>query len=110
MKDSDEKKQITGYNSWWCLVFYDLPNDTSSAKTASAKFRRWLLESGGNKFWSCCWIKFCASREKLESFTAEIKKNLPPDGNVKVLGVTDKQFGQIQIMWGKMRKPEPLAD
>ena len=34
-----------------------------------------------------------------------IEDYLPPDGQVRVLVVTEKQFERMRVYWGKMRKP-----
>jgi len=31
--------------------------------------------------------------------------NLPPDGEVRLLAITDKQYERMRVFWGKMRKP-----
>ena len=50
-----------------------------------------------------------ASEEQAETFLGRIEKFLPPDGEVRVLTITDKQFERMRIFWGKMRKPPEPA-
>ncbi len=34
--------------------------------------------------------------------------HLPPDGEVRVITITDKQFERMEVFWGKLRRaPEP---
>lgn len=47
------------------------------------------------------YIRHCASRESLEVHIKRIKSILPESGKVSLLSVTDKQYGDIFIFWGK---------
>ncbi len=33
-----------------------------------------------------------------------VERNVPPDGEVRILTVTDKQFERMQVFFGRMRK------
>ena len=35
----------------------------------------------------------------------DIKDHLPLDGEVRVMKITDKQFGRIEIFFGKLSQP-----
>lgn len=52
-----------------------------------------------------------SSKENAEVHIGRIERNLPPDGEVRVLTVTDKQFERMRIFWGKTRSPpeKPLC-
>ena len=41
------------------------------------------------------YMKYCPSTENAESVKEKIKKIVPKYGNVKVIQITDKQFGNI---------------
>ena len=34
---------------------------------------------------------------------------LPPDGEVRLLTITDKQFERMRVFWGRKRKPTEPA-
>ena len=55
------------------------------------------------------YARHCPSKENAEVHLARIERNLPPDGEVRVITITDKQFERMQIFWGKMRKPPEPA-
>jgi CRISPR-associated protein Cas2 len=40
----------------------------------------------------------------MEVHVKRIQKNLPPKGHVGILTVTDKQFGMMQVFFGKEEK------
>jgi len=101
-----KKKNIfSGYSLSWLFVMYDLPYDTSEAKTAAAKFLRHLKKEGYTKLVDRgkFMIRHCGPGNA-EKQIEKIKDILPPDAMVRILQVTDKQFGRMVNLWGKMRK------
>ncbi|MBM3968145.1 MAG: CRISPR-associated endonuclease Cas2 [Planctomycetes bacterium] len=92
----------------WLLVMFDLPTDTKKARKAYSLFRKSLLRAGFNKMQYSVYSRHCASLEQAESFVANVIKELPPDGEVRVMTITDKQFERMDVFQGKSRKiPEP---
>jgi len=102
-----ETKKITGYNLTWLWVMYDLPYDASAAKTAAAKFLRRLKREGYTKLINRgkFLIRHC-NLSIAEKQINLIKSIIPPDAEVRILQVTDKQFSRMINLWGKIRKPE----
>ena len=93
-----------GLNTMWVIVLFDLPTDTKQAKKQYAKFRKNLLEDGFSMMQYSVYMRHCASDENAEVHTQRVKTFLPPDGEVRIIKITDKQFGRIQIFYGKKRK------
>jgi len=55
------------------------------------------------------YIRHCASRENMEVHLKRVKSYLPEYGKVGVLYITDKQFGEMQVFYGKKAdKPKPV--
>ncbi len=96
---------LSGYRCMWVLAMFDLPTDTRQARRHYTQFRKSLLRNGFTQMQYSVYIRHCASKENAEVHTARIECNLPPDGEVRVMTVTDKQFERMQIFWGKRRKP-----
>ena len=46
-----------------------------------------------------------ASEESVEAVRGQVRKAVPPHGQVRLLAVTDHQFGKMEIYVGKKRKP-----
>ncbi len=97
--------ELSGYRCMWLLAMFDLPTDTPKARRAYALFRKTLLLDGFTMMQYSVYIRHCASRENLAVHAGRIKRNLPGDGEVRLLKITDKQYEQMQVFWGKMRKP-----
>ncbi len=99
---------VNGYRCMWVLAMFDLPTDSKKARKHYTQFRRHLLEDGFTMMQYSVYARHCASKENAEVHTQRIKRALPPDGEVRVITITDKQFERMSVFWGKMRKaPEP---
>ena len=92
------------YRIMWILVFFDLPTETKKERKEYTKFRKLLLNDGFTMFQFSIYIRHCSSRENLIVHVKKIKKHLPPDGHVGILKITDKQFGLMDIFYGKQKE------
>jgi CRISPR-associated protein Cas2 len=94
----------------WVLVFFDLPTDTAAERKVAAKFRKEILRDGFNMFQFSIYMRHCPSRENAEVHIKRVKEQLPEKGHVGILCVTDKQFGMMEIFYGKeeAEKETPL--
>ena len=85
----------------WVLVFFDLPTETKRDKKAYAMFRKNLIQDGFTMFQFSIYIRHCASQENAEVHIKRVKSFLPKFGKVGILCITDKQFGNIDLFFGK---------
>ncbi len=88
----------------WILVFFDLPTETKKDKKAYTDFRKKLQCDGFTMFQFSIYVRHCTSRENADVHIKRVKSFLPEFGKVGILCVTDKQFGDIQLFYGK--KPQ----
>lgn len=88
----------------WLIVFFDLPTDTKKERKAAAVFRQHLLKDGFTMFQFSIYIRHCASKENMEVHTKRISTFIPTYGKVGIMGITDKQFEEIKLFYGK--KPQ----
>lgn len=93
----------------WLVAMFDLPVDTQMARKQYALFRKTLLKDGFSKMQFSVYIRHCASEENADVHIARVEKALPPDGEVRLLSITDKQFERMRVFWGKIRKPTEPA-
>ena len=84
---------------------FDLPTGTKKARRDYTRFRNHLLKDGFRQMQYSVYIRHCPSQENLDVHVNRIRSHLPPDGEVRVLAVTEKQFERMLIFWGKRRKP-----
>ena len=82
------------------LVFFDLPVVTRAERRAYTVFRRFLINDGYDM------IQFSVYGRILNGNDAEVKHmkrlidNLPPNGSVRCLSVTEKQFASMKLLVG----------
>ena len=91
----------------WVLCFFDLPTETKIERMRHTQFRKDLLRDGFSRFQLSIYLRHCSSVENAEVHIKRIKSMMPPEGSVSILCITDKQFGKIQIFYGKKEKPAP---
>lgn len=94
----------------WVMVMFDLPTETKQDIRNYTDFRKRLLNDGFGLFQFSMYVRHCSSRENAEVHMKRVKSFLPPKGNVGIMCVTDKQFGDIELFHGKQEKSvEPPA-
>lgn len=87
----------------WIVAMFDLPMDTKAARREYAQFRKRLMRDGFTKMQFSVYVRHCASEENAEVHLARVERIVPPDGEVRLLQITDKQFERMRVYWGKMR-------
>ena len=93
----------------WIVTMFDLPTDTRRAQRAYNDFRKFLLNDGFFMMQFSVYARHCASEENARVHRKRIYGFLPPEGEVRVLSITDKQYERMQIYYGKMRKKAEKA-
>ena len=79
----------------WIIALFDLPVVTKAERKKASKFRNYLLDLGFEMVQFSVYMKHCACKEQAEVIQNRIKVEVPNYGNVKLLQITDKQFGAI---------------
>ena len=100
---------ISKYRVMWILVFFDLPTETKTDRKRATGFRKALIDDGFTMFQFSIYIRHCASAANAEVHIKRIQSFLPQFGKVGILCITDKQFGDLHLYFGKKPSPLPLA-
>jgi len=87
----------------WVFVLFDLPTETKTDIKNYAKFRKQMLHDGFQMFQFSIYVRHCSSRENAEVHIKRTKANLPPNGHVGILCITDKQFEMMELFHGRER-------
>ena len=96
-----------GFRTVWVVAMFDLPTNTAKARRAYTDFRKNLLEDGFVMLQYSVYARHCPSEENMLVHEGRIRTNLPPVGEVRVLSLTDRQFGRMKVFHGKKaRKTE----
>ena len=93
------------YQAVWLVALFDLPTDTPEARKAYGEFRKSLLKDGFSMLQYSVYGRYCPSEEKAKVHRRRIAVNLPPDGEVRVVTLTDVQYGKMEIFHGNQRRP-----
>ena len=101
--------RLSGYRTVWIFTMFDLPTDTKKARKDYTRFRTNLLKDGFIMLQYSVYVRHCASEENADVHYKRVRRFLPPDGEVRLLRVTEKQFGRMECYLGKSRKPTEHA-
>lgn len=92
---------ISEIKSVWLMVMFDLPVVTKDEKREYTRFRKYLLREGFLQLQFSVYAKFFSSRENAKKYFSYIKTTVPPGGRVRLIMITDKQFGDMVSIYGK---------
>ncbi|MEG0560768.1 MAG: CRISPR-associated endonuclease Cas2 [Rikenellaceae bacterium] len=95
--------RFSEYRIMWVLVFFDLPTETKKERKEASLFRKRLLMDGFTMFQFSIYIRHASSRENADVHINRVKVLLPPSGQVGILCITDKQFGLMELFYGKKK-------
>ncbi|SFV87988.1 CRISPR-associated protein Cas2 [hydrothermal vent metagenome] len=103
-----------GLQTMWVIVLFDLPTESKRMRKDYTHFRKFLLEDGFTMMQYSVYMRHSSSEENAQVHTRKVKLCLPPDGEVRIIKITDKQFGRIEVFYGKKRQsieqaPEQLS-
>lgn len=93
----------------WVIAMFDLPVDTPQHRKAYARFRKDLIEDGFTMMQFSVYRRHCASMENAGVHVDRMGKRLPPEGEVRFLVITDKQYSRIRTFVGRKRQPQPTS-
>ena len=95
---------ISGYRAMWVIVLFDLPTNTQEEKRNHARFRESIRGEGFTMLQYSVYARSCPSEENAQVHCTRVQQLLPPKGEVRILLLTDKQFGRMKIFVGRMKK------
>lgn len=82
------------------MVFFDLPMVTRTEKRAYTQFRKFLLNDGYDMIQFSVYGRILYGTDAEEKHMKRLLANLPPEGSVRILTVTEKQFGSMKLLVG----------
>ncbi len=92
------------FRAMWLFALYDLPVDTKEMRREYTSFHKALLKKGFVMLQYSVYARYGASEEAVEAVRGYVQKALPPHGQVRLLAVTDHQFGKMQVFFGRKRQ------
>jgi CRISPR-associated protein Cas2 len=98
-----------GWRTMWVIAMFDLPTMTEDQRRHYTRFRKDLLNDGFSMMQYSVYHRHCASTENADAHIGRMGQCLPPEGEVRFVVITDKQFEKIRTFWGKKRQPAPKS-
>ncbi len=99
--------RLNEYRILWVLVLFDLPTETKKERQVAARFRKDIMKDGFAMFQFSIYLRHCSSRENADVHIKRVKKALPVKGHIGIITITDKQFGMMELFYGKEQKALP---
>lgn len=90
------------------LLMFDLPTGTKEERKSAFRFRRFLIKNGFYMMQFSVYVRVTKGIVSAKNCVKNIKKYIPPLGNIRVLIVTEKQFDQMEILLGNISFNEEL--
>ncbi|WP_224325110.1 CRISPR-associated endonuclease Cas2 [Campylobacter canadensis] len=84
------------------LLMFDVPTKSKKEQKLASKFRNNLIKLGYFMLQFSVYMRICKGLSSAKSSLENVKKILPPYGNVRALIITEKQFDKIELLLGGM--------
>ena len=88
------------YDVMRVLCMFDLPVDTDKEKREYRNFKKKLVLEGFVMLQYSVYIRTCPNRQYSERLQKRLAKNLPANGNIRLLEITEKQYEDMKILVG----------
>ena len=82
------------------LVFYDLPMTSKANRRAYTLFHKFLLKEGYDMLQFSVYGKLCNGHKSVDKNIQRIKYNLPANGNIRIIKITEKQYANMEFLVG----------
>lgn len=97
---------LSPVRAMWVFALFDLPVETKLQRRYYTDFRKNLIKHGFTMLQFSVYARYCSSEEVAITFRKRVRASLPPGGQVRVLAVTDVQFGKMEV-YDKRSREDP---
>lgn len=98
---------LSAFRPMWLMAMFDLPVEDKIDRRNYARFRKALLKDGFMMLQYSVYARYLPSEEAAEAHRRTVRVAVPPLGQVRIIAVTDHQFGKMEVFYGrKPRAPE----
>ena len=91
-------------------MFFDLPVTTKKALKEYTRFRKYLLKTGYDMLQFSIYCRIVRNYDDAQKHLKRIQGNLPPEGSVRLLIITEKQYAGMHILVGEKTASENLLE
>ncbi len=82
-------------------MFFDLPVETSKNRRDYTKFHKFLEKNGFIMMQKSVYSKLVINNVVSSAVKSKVYENLPPEGIVELLEITENQFSRIEYLVGE---------
>lgn len=86
------------------IVYFDLPVETSENRRNYTRFRKYLQRSGFIMMQKSVYCKIAVNSTAATAIKHDLESHKPPEGNVQVLSISERQYQCIDVMVGEAQK------
>lgn len=88
------------------IVFFDLPVSTKFERRAATAFRGFLVKDGYHMLQYSVYARVCNGSDAVKKHKQRLYANLPDDGSVRLLAITEKQYESIETLVGNLTQAD----
>ena len=92
------------------IVFFDLPVTSKVDRRNYTRFRSFLLRDGYNMLQFSIYSRLCNGLDNVDKHLKRMESELPPEGSIRTLVLTDKQFSRMRLWVGEATIHEKKVD
>lgn len=92
----------------WLFVFFDLPTKTKKERRTYTQFRNRLLKNGFMMMQFSVYARICKGDDSIETQKKRVKDHVPKKGHIRMLSITDLQYGKMETLIGVKSEEEKL--
>lgn len=91
------------------MVFFDLPVKAKAQQRAATRFRNFLIKDGYYMVQYSVYARVCLGYDSVETHRTRLRDNLPDNGSVRLLVITEKQYEAVELLLGNLKTEEAPA-
>jgi len=82
------------------LLFFDLPVKTPLNRRHYTRFHKFLIKNGFQMLQLSVYVRLTNGIDNAHNVIGTVRRNLPPEGSIRILTITEKQFRRMEILLG----------
>lgn len=83
-------------------MFFDLPVKTKAERRGATQFRNFLIKDGYHMMQYSLYARVCNGMDAVEKHKKRVYLNVPNNGSVRMLIITERQYESIEILVGNL--------
>ena len=92
------------------IIFFDLPTLTKTDRRNASRFRNFLVKDGYIMLQLSVYSRICKGQDDVDKHAKRLKSLIPKEGSVRILIITEKQYGSMEILVGTLKKEEEIGE